>query len=147
MRPRKQGVVVTLPETKPVGLAVEAIKLLKEREQRLAADRARKAAIPVPNRIAYAETAFKNWKQGMRVPRCLKCDGLLHPEENHQCEGFIPKYEVWDDERRERAEQRREDIREARLNGLLFREDEDYCEEDAPEEDWCDEDDGDPMWD
>ena len=51
MRPK--GVVVTLPETKPVGLAVEAKKILAEKKQRLDADRARKAAIPVPNWKCY----------------------------------------------------------------------------------------------
>jgi hypothetical protein len=51
-------------------------------------------------------------------------------------------------ERRERWEQQREMIREAKRNGLFF----DECSEDEPEEDWFDEDesyeedDSDPMW-
>src|ERR1035438_10474299 len=116
MRTRRQGVMETPPEDKPVGLAVEAIKFLKEREQRLAADRARKAAMPVPNRICYAETAFKNWKPGMRIPPCKVCGDLLHPEENHVCSGFKPKYVEHDQDWQDRQDAKREEIREPESN-------------------------------
>ena len=116
MRTRRQGVMETPPEDKPVGLAVEAIKFLKEREQRLAADRARKAAMPVPNRICYAETAFKNWKPGMRIPPCKVCGDLLHPEENHVCSGFKPKYVEHDQDWQDRQDAKREEIRESNYN-------------------------------
>ena len=93
MKPRPQGVVVTMPDKKPLGvLAIEAEQLLKAKQERLAAERARRAAIPVPNRICYAETAFKDWQPGMPIPKCRKCQGLLHPEENHVCPGYHPKY-------------------------------------------------------
>jgi hypothetical protein len=44
-----------------------------------------------PNRICYAE-AFKDWRPGKAVPRCRRCDYLLHPNENHVCPGYTPKY-------------------------------------------------------
>jgi hypothetical protein len=55
---------------------------------------------PLPNRLCYPE-AFKNWMPGMKVPKCKRCDSLLHPNENHQCEGYVPKYATLDYERRE----------------------------------------------
>lgn len=93
MKPRPQGVVLTMPDKNPLGvLAIEAEQRLKAKQERLAAERARRAAIPVPNRICYAETAFKDWQPGMPIPKCRKCHGLLHPEENHACDGYHPKY-------------------------------------------------------
>jgi len=47
---------------------------------------------PVPNRIAYKDTAFKDWQPGMKVPVCRVCQGLLPPRENHECPGYYPKY-------------------------------------------------------
>jgi hypothetical protein len=71
---------------------------------------------PVPNRIAYKDTAFKDWKPGMRVPKCRVCEGVLYPEENHVCSGFVPKYVEHDDEWFEREEAKREAIRESNRN-------------------------------
>jgi hypothetical protein len=59
----------------------------------------------------------------MKVPKCKRCDGLLPPDENHVCEGYVPKYpdmdyEARDDAREDAAEfmeeERLEHIREAR---------------------------------
>lgn len=45
---------------------------------------------PLPNRLCYPE-AFKDWRPGMRMPKCKRCDCNLFPEENHVCEGYVPK--------------------------------------------------------
>lgn len=94
-----------------------AKKLLKEREEARKERRIRDAERPVPNRICYAETAFKNWKPGDKVPPCKKCGGLLHPGENHKCDGFQAKYYEHTPERKERWEAKREEIRETRSLG------------------------------
>jgi hypothetical protein len=113
---RAKGVVVTLPETKPVGLAVAAKKILAERKARLDADRARKAAIPVPNYKCYPD-AFKQYDPktgrwtGGRLPKCRVCGDTLQPTENHTCPGFQPKYVEHDDAWHERQDARREEIR------------------------------------
>jgi hypothetical protein len=123
MRLRKQGVVVTLPEDKPVGLEIEAREFLAKEKQRLQADRARRAAIPVPNWKCYPE-AFAgrvdehgNWLPGVStyLPKCKVCGGTLHKNENHVCDGFVPKYEDFSPERLARLEQRRQDIHAARI--------------------------------
>jgi hypothetical protein len=54
----------------------------------------------LPNRLCYP-AAFRNWKRGMRVPKCRRCDANLQPEENHVCEGYVPKYATMDMEMRE----------------------------------------------
>jgi hypothetical protein len=69
---------------------------------------------PVPNRIAYKDTAFKDWKPGMRVPKCRVCEGVLYPEENHVCSGFVRKYVEHDDAWHERQEAKREEIRKSK---------------------------------
>jgi len=76
---------------------------------------------PLPNRLCYPE-AFKNWRPGMRVPKCRVCGDNLQPQENHVCEGYEPKFPTLDHERRQ-AE--REDLRESLS---MFKADE--------EEDW-----------
>lgn len=126
MRPK--GVVVTLPDKEPTGsLYLEAKRRLKEREQRLAADRARRAAIPVPNYKCYP-AAFVgriddkgNWLPGVsrKVPKCRVCEGLLHPNENHVCTGFVPKYVEHDDEWRERQDEKQLEIRVSKERELI----------------------------
>ena len=71
---------------------------------------------PVPNRIAYKDTAFKDWKPGMRVPKCQVCEGVLYPEENHVCSGFTPKYVEHYDAWRQEQNAKREAIRESNHN-------------------------------
>jgi hypothetical protein len=63
---------------------------------------------PVPNKYCYPDL-FKNWQPGMKVPKCKRCDGLLPPDENHVCEGYVPKYPDMDYEARDDA---REDAAE-----------------------------------
>ena len=53
---------------------------------------------PLPNRLCYPE-AFKGWRPGMKVPKCNRCGDNLQPEENHVCEGFVPKYPMGKDTR------------------------------------------------
>ncbi len=99
---------------KPKGyLAVEADRIVAEREARLKAAAIARAERPVPNRICYAE-AFKDWKPGDKIPTCDRCHATLFPNENHKCEGFKPKYKEHDQESHERFEARREAIRKSR---------------------------------
>jgi hypothetical protein len=116
MKPRRQGVVATMPDTTPVGLQVEAKKILAEREARLRADRARRSAIPVPNRICYATTAFLKWKPGDRIPKCRVCEGLLHPNDNHVCPGFTPKFVDHDEAWHQNQDSKRAEIKESNRN-------------------------------
>jgi len=92
----------------------EAHKAVVGERVRLQTQRAERRERPVPNRICYADTAFKNWKPGMRLPKCRRCDAILHPEVNHQCEGYKPKFAEHTEERSERYDARREEIREAK---------------------------------
>jgi hypothetical protein len=101
---------------------------------------------PVPNRLAYKDTAFKDWKPGMRVPKCRVCEGVLYPEENHVCSGFVPKYVEHDGAWHERPEAKRAEIRESNYNRpkkcigcdqVIHDEDEarwhdEHCREDMP---------------
>lgn len=93
---------------------------------------------PLPNRLCYPE-AFKDWKPGMRVPRCKRCDGILHPEENHTCEGYVPKLPFDDMENHmEHAEARRESMREA-IHGRHEERREERYELQSAHDDWSDE--------
>ena len=87
---------------------------------------------PLPNRLCYPD-AFKNWKRGMRVPRCRVCKENLYPEENHVCEGYKPQLPFMDmSAHMERMQDQREEHHEASVNnraerrkrGLLEYEDE-----------------------
>ena len=95
---------------------VEAKKILAERKARLDADRARKAAIPVPNYKCYPD-AFKqcdpktgHWTGG-RLPKCQVCGDTLQPTENHTCPGFQPKYVEHDEAWHERQSSESDAIR------------------------------------
>jgi hypothetical protein len=90
-----------------------AKKVLKERAEEAARRREARLNAPVPNYICYATTAFKNWKPGDKVPACKVCGGLLHPTENHVCDGYKAKYVEHTPERKEHSEARREEIRKA----------------------------------
>jgi hypothetical protein len=174
MKPRPKGVVVyRSPEN---SLVAEAEKNQKQERLRLQTERAeradRRAERGVPNYICYS-FLFPNYdpQTGKGCPRplpkCRVCEGILHPQENHKCEGFTPKYVEHDDEWRERQEAKREYaremrreqrveyraarlemIREARENGELYgREDDGHEDDDG----WECEDDGvygdDDGWD
>jgi hypothetical protein len=98
---RAKGVVVTMPDNEPTGsLADEAKQIQKKRQERKIIE-GRKPPAPVPNRICYAEL-YEQWKAngGGRLPKCNKCGGTLHWEENHACPGFIPRYRDLDPETR-----------------------------------------------
>jgi hypothetical protein len=146
MKPRPSGTVGVV-EKPSGGLWQEAQRILAAKEAKLKADRERKAAIPVPNWRCYP-TAFRvgmdvdergNWlPDANRTPRkCRVCESVLHKDENHVCDGFVPKYVQHDDEWHERQEAKREAIRESRqlvrgrrcsaCNNLL---------EDADDEQW-----------
>lgn len=103
---------------------VAAKKQLKEKADALAARREkeqqRREAAGVPNYICYP-AAFPNFdpKTGRGAPSplppCNVCGDRLQPMENHKCSGiWKPKYEVFTDERKDRADQRRDEIRESR---------------------------------
>lgn len=177
MKPRPKGVVVYRSPENP--LVAEAEKNQKQERLRLQTERAerreRREERGVPNWIAYQGIVFvvgKNVDEngkwlGGKLPKCRVCEGILHPQENHQCEGFTPKYVEHDEAWKERQEykreyaravmeQRREDIREARMemirearkNGELYgREDDGHEDDDG----WECEDDGvygdDDGWD
>lgn len=46
---------------------------------------------PLPNYLCYPE-AFKDWRPGRLLPKCRVCGDILQRNENHVCEGFVPKY-------------------------------------------------------
>lgn len=107
---------------------VAAKTKLKQEREKAQARRAARANAPVPNRICYAETAFKNWKPGDKVPPCKKCGGLLHPGENHKCDGFQAKFVEHTPERKERWKAKREEIRESRLEEMRESRNSHYCD-------------------
>lgn len=109
---RPKGVITYRSPKNP--LAEEAKRNQKQKELQRQERAAARAARPVPNRICYADTAFKGWKPGTRLPKCRRCDAILHPEENHACPGFQPKYAEHDQGWHERQDARREQIRQAK---------------------------------
>ncbi len=122
-RLRAKGVAVYC-QTEPSGaLWEEAKAILAAKAERAAARKAERQAAGVPNRICYAETAFKGWVSGMKLPHCNRCDARLDPNENHVCpvklgtEEFKPKFVEHTPERKERWEAKREEIRESREDG------------------------------
>ena len=149
-------IVYRSPENSNVATAK---KVLKERAEESARRREARANAPVPNYICYATTAFKNWKPGDKVPPCKKCGGLLHPGENHKCDGFQAKYYEYTPERKERWEAEREEIRDYWEDGQIHWDEHEGRPvkahrvvdaepdgdldgyEDEPEEDYCEGDD------
>jgi hypothetical protein len=130
---RAKGRVLTLPEEPKGFLADEAKKIQKQRQERKIIS-GRKPPRPVPNYICYPE-AFKlydpktgRWRGG-RLPKCRVCECTLQPTENHKCSGFTPKYVEHDEEWRERWEQRRQEIREARLEDMRESRNSHYCDD------------------
>ena len=91
MSDRPKGVVTYKSPVNPI--AEEAKQHQRQEQERLAAERAKRAERPVPNRICYAEL-YEQWKAngGGKLPKCNRCRATLHWEENHVCPGFIPKY-------------------------------------------------------
>jgi hypothetical protein len=100
--------VVNLP-VEVGSLVAEANQLQQQRQERiaLAAEKRQTAYDNAPNTVCYADTAFKDWKPGDKVPPCNVCHGLLHPGEHHNCPGFRPRYRTDGTTHEERAEMRR----------------------------------------
>lgn len=118
---RAKGVVVTLPDKEPKGVLADEAKKIQKQKQERKIIAGRKPPRPVPNYICYS-FLFPDYdpKTGKGCPRPLpKCrvchDAVLHPMEHHVCEGFKPMFAEHDEEWHERMEQRREMIRESRL--------------------------------
>jgi hypothetical protein len=106
---RAQGVIVT-EAVEPTGvLAAEAEEILrrKQEEREARAERREERYRTMPNRVCYADTAFKDWKEGDNIPPCIKCGALLHPEEHHDCPGFHPRYQPNKPSPEERMKMRR----------------------------------------
>jgi len=71
---------------------------------------------PLPNYLCYPD-AFKNWKPGMRLPKCRRCGGTLQRNENHECEGYVPQLPFTDMPAHiERMRDQREEHRELIAN-------------------------------
>jgi len=142
---RARGVVVTRPET--TFSAEDAKRILAERNTRRVVTRPYPAA-PPPNWKCYLNIVFfigKNidekgrWIGKGKLPPCNRCHERIHPQEHHKCEGYVPKYETWSDERKERAEARREEIRQSRVRNPIVCS---ICGEEMPEPE-----DGEAHWD
>jgi len=85
-----------------VGFSSRQIAAVEDEEQNQPepAGRTRKPAVvkgtvkPLPNRLCYPDL-YAEWKArvdagGSRgLPRCKRCDGILHWEENHDCPGYM----------------------------------------------------------
>jgi len=136
MKPQRAKGVVTYRSPKNEFIDA-ANKLQKQRREETQARAARRAAAPVPNWICYQGSVFivgknidekGNWLGG-RLPRCRVCEGRLDPQENHVCPGFTPKYVEHDDEWHECTEDRRQGIREARLEDMRESRNSHYCDD------------------
>ncbi|MGD0181740.1 MAG: hypothetical protein ABSC15_18170 [Terriglobales bacterium] len=68
---------------------------------------------PAPNIICYATTAFKDWKPGMKLPKCRVCGDILFPKDNHVCPGFTPKFVEHDEVWEQKQEAKRKEITES----------------------------------
>jgi hypothetical protein len=127
MKPqRAKGVVVYRSDTKTNSNVQAAIAAAKKKEEERQERAAARALGPVPNYICYA-WLFPNYdpKTGRGapspLPECKKCDGIIHPQEHHDCPGFTPKFKEHTKESHERWEAEREEIRETRraLRGVF----------------------------
>lgn len=108
MSDRPKGRMVYSSPTNPIAEAAKKHqRQLEEQKALAAAERREQRYATMPNRVCYADTAFKDWTPGMPIPECLKCRGKLYPEEHHHCPGFIPKYRTDGLSRDERMEKRK----------------------------------------
>ena len=119
MSDRPKGTVIydSTLTSNPLAIAATAHQKQLEAERRAAAEK--RAAKPVPNRVCYAQL-YEEWKARVaaggsrKLPKCKRCDGIIRWEENHQCEGFKPKFVEHDQEWHERQDARREEIRKTK---------------------------------
>lgn len=91
---RTTGIAVAMDIVPSGRLADEAKQRQQQRQERiaLAAEKRQERYDNAPNTVCYAETAFKDWQPGMRIPKCNVCHGKLHPTEHHDCPGYRPRY-------------------------------------------------------
>jgi hypothetical protein len=91
---RAPGVIVTESTEAAWNLGEEAkaIQRQKQEAETRAAERREHRYNTMPNRICYAESAFKDWQPGDPIPECNVCQGKLYPEEHHNCTGYRPRY-------------------------------------------------------
>ncbi len=109
-------------------IAEEAKKRQRQKQELLAAARAKRAERPLLNRDRYPNL-YAKWLAGKergytKQPKCPVCrESTLHwNEPAHECPGFKPMYEEHDQEWRDRKDAEREAIHEAkRGNGI-------YCD-------------------
>jgi hypothetical protein len=105
---RAKGVWVYSSPVNPIAEEAKKHQRHLQEESRLrAAERREHRYNTMPNRVCYADTAFKDWKDGDPIPKCNKCRGKLYPEEHHDCPGFRPRYRTDGLSRDERMEMRR----------------------------------------
>jgi hypothetical protein len=114
---RQSALVAANTKAKPE----EANGSLPEQNQRPKGKVVKGDVKPLPNRLCYPDT-FKDWKPGMRVPRCKKCGDSLQPNENHVCPGYVPQLPITDMEaHRETIADQREELHELIANGRSAR--------------------------
>lgn len=95
MSDRPKGRMVYSSPPNPIADAAKKHQeqLQRQHQEELAARRQR-TYDTMPNRVCYADSAFAGWEPGMPIPRCNRCHGKLHPEEHHNCPGFVPRYDT-----------------------------------------------------
>ena len=126
-KPRQMGVAgEDDSKRKPTAGSIwaQAKAILAAKAEKSAARKAERDSRPVPNYICYP-AAFPNFdpKTGRGAPSplppCNVCGDRLQPMENHKCSGiWKPKYEVFTDKRKDRLEQRRDEIREVKRDEM-----------------------------
>lgn len=105
-RPKGKFVYSTPPNR--IAIAAEKHqKQLRDEAQTRSVERREHRYATMPNRVCYADTAFKDWKQGDPIPKCHVCRGRLYPEEHHDCKGFRPRYRTDGLSHEERTEMRK----------------------------------------
>lgn len=106
---RVPGVMITESNEAEWNRGEEAKTIQRQKqEQELArAERREQRYNTMPNRVTYADTAFKDWQDGDPIPECVKCHAKLYPNEHHDCPGFIPRYRTNSLSREERREMRK----------------------------------------
>jgi hypothetical protein len=106
---RTTGIAAAMDVEGTGSLAEEARQRQKQLQEKAAQAAAEKQHRydTAPNTLCYAESAFKDWQPGDKVPKCNVCRGLLHPGEHHNCPGFRPRYRTDGTTHAERAEMRK----------------------------------------
>ena len=134
---RARGVVGTEPDLEPKGLlADQAKQIQKQRQEQKLLAAANAKPFVMLNKHSYRwlyEEHMARRKAGgtSRLPKCKRCEAVLHWEEPaHVCPGFKPKFVEHDDAWKEKQEARREAIRESRPERVIVCS---ACGEEIPE--------------